>query len=137
MGWRYHAAVTDGSNWDAPPAEVPEIPPPPRLTQTELAVWVVYGLVAVLLAVLPALTRSFGLPDVAAWVLLLLAVAMSGAWMHSGALRAPEWLTPDDYEKFLTEIQQVPEPTPKRPYPPTPSARPEGPGQSASPSPGP
>jgi len=107
--------VSDGSNREAPPAVIPEIPPPPRLTWTERVVWLVYGLVAVLLVVLPARTHSFGVPDAVAWALLIAAVVMSGVWMRMGGLRTSEWLTPDDYEEFLAEIQEVPETTPNGP----------------------
>jgi hypothetical protein len=40
---------------------------------------------------------------------------MSGVWMRMGGLRTSEWLTPDDYEEFLAEIQEVPETTPNGP----------------------
>jgi hypothetical protein len=97
----------------------------------------VYAAVAILLVVIPFLTHSFGLPDVAAWLLLLGTLAMTVGWMRSGALRAPEWLKPEDYERFLTSIQRVPGPTSVEPAPPTPSARPGDPGQSGAPPPAP
>jgi len=103
---RYHAEVTQTSRLEGGPEPVPDIPPAPRLTRTERATWVVYGLVALLLLALPLITHSFSLPDLAAWILLVGAVAMSAAWLRSGAFQAPEWLMPDDYEQFLRELQR-------------------------------
>lgn len=134
---RYHAAVTQSQDQDRPAERIPEPPLPPRVTRIEQGTWLVYAVVAVLLIVIPFLTHSFGLPDIAAWVLLLGTLAMTIGWMRSGALRAPEWLKPEDYERFLTSIQRVPDPTSSEPAPPTPSARPGDPGQSGAPPPAP
>lgn len=109
---------------------VPEIPPPPRLTRIEQGTWIVYALVALLLILIPVLTHSFGLPDAAAWVLLVGTVAMTAAWMRSGALRGPEWLRPDDYEKFLSEVQRGPGDASGESAPPRPTAPLSGPEQS-------
>ncbi len=88
-----------------PPLAAPQIAPPPRMTQTEISVWAAYGLVAVLLILVPLLTHSLGLVDFFAWGLLLGAAGLSLYWMRSGSLQGPEWLTPDDYEEFLAELQ--------------------------------
>jgi hypothetical protein len=129
--------VPESPDWDGTVDPVPEIPPPPRLTRTEQATWAVYALVAILLLVIPILTHSFSLPDVAAWVLLIGTVAMTAVWMRNGALRGPEWLKPDDYEKFLKEIQRIPGAAEDEPAPPTPTAPLTGPGQSGVPPPPP
>gem|GEM_PF-3421176 len=134
---RYHAAVGQSQEQDRPVERIPEPPLPPRVTRIEQGTWLVYAVVAILLIVIPLVTHSFGLPDVAAWVLLLGTLAMTVAWMRNGALRAPEWLKPEDYERFLTSIQRVPEPTSGEPAPPIPSARPGDPGQSGVPPPAP
>ncbi|MGA8206462.1 MAG: hypothetical protein WB801_10195 [Candidatus Dormiibacterota bacterium] len=116
---------------------IPEPPLPPRVTRIEQGTWAVYAVVAILLIAIPFLTHSFGLPDIAAWVLLLGTVAMTIGWMRSGALRAPEWLKPDDYERFLASIQRVPEATLGEPAPPKPTGRPGDPGRSGVPPPAP
>ena len=134
---RYDAPVTDSENWDAAVDQVPEIPPPPRLTRTEQATWVVYGVVAILLLVIPIATHSFSLPDVAAWVLWGGAVTMTAIWMRTGALRGPEWLKPDDYDQFLKEIQRIPGSDQDQTVPPTPPAPLAGPGPSGDPLPPP
>lgn len=134
---RYHAAVTQSQDQEQPEVRIPEPPLPPRVTRIERGTWLVYLVVAILLIVIPFLTHSFGLPDIAAWVLLLGTLAMTIGWMRSGALRAPEWLKPEDYERFLTSIQRVPDPTSSDPAPPTPSARPGDPERSGVPPPAP
>jgi hypothetical protein len=87
--------------------------------------------------VIPLLTHSFGFPDIAAWVLLLGTLAMTIGWMRDGTLRAPEWLKPEDYERFLASIQRVREATSSEPAPPTPPGRPADPGRSDAQPPGP
>jgi len=134
---RYHAAVAQGQDQDRPAERIPEPPLPPRMTRIEQGTWAVYAVVAILLIVLPLLTHSFGLPDIAAWVLLLGTLAMTIGWMRNGALRAPEWLKPEDYERFLASIQRVPEATSSEPAPPTPTGQPEDPGRSGAQPPGP
>lgn len=129
--------MTESQDLDQAADRVPTIPPPPHLTRIEQATWLVYALVALLLILIPVLTHSFGLPDLAAWVLLIGTVAMTAAWMRSGALRAPEWLKPDDYERFLKEIQQIPGAPPDDPSPPTPTARLASPERSGVPPPAP
>lgn len=129
-GRRYDAAVSRSQDQDRTAERIPEPPLPPRMTRIEQGTWVVYAVVAILLIVIPFLTHSFGLPDIAAWVLLLGTLAMTIGWMRNGALRAPEWLKPDDYERFLTSIQRVPEATSGEPAPPTPTGRPGDPGRS-------
>ncbi len=86
------------------------IPPVPRLTRTERAVWGVYAAVAVGLVLIPILTHSFSLPNVAAFILLGGAVAMSFAWFRSGELRTAEWLPEDQYEEFLEQLHAPYEP---------------------------
>ncbi len=81
------------------------IPPIPRLTRTERAVWIVYGLVAVLLVAIPVATRSFSPPDAAAVLLLLGAAAMSFRWFRNGELRTAEWMPEAEYEEFLKDLQ--------------------------------
>jgi hypothetical protein len=107
------------------------------MTRIEQGTWVVYAVVAILLIAIPLLTHSFGLPDIAAWVLLLGTLAMTIGWMRSGALRAPEWLKPEDYERFLDSIQRVPEATSGEPAPPTPIGQPGDRGRSDVPPPAP
>lgn len=132
--------MTENEHWDAPAAPVQKIPEPPRpqhLTRIELAAWVVYGLVAILLLVIPIATHSFSLPDIAAWVLLIATVTMTGIWLRNGALRGPEWLKPEDYERYLREIQRIPgadEDGTARPRPP---ARRADPKRSGGPPPPP
>lgn len=96
---------------------------PPHMTRIEQATWVVYGLVAILLLVIPLATHSFGLPDIAAWVLLIGTVTMTAYWLRTGGLRGPEWLKPDDYEMFLKKIQRIPGEDQDELAPPTPTAR--------------
>ncbi|MHB1576634.1 MAG: hypothetical protein ACYCX9_09005 [Candidatus Dormibacteria bacterium] len=88
----------------------PVIPPVPRLTRTERAVWVVYAAVGIGLIVVPVATRSFSLPNLAAFVLLGGAVAMSYAWFRSGELRTAEWLPEAEYEEFLHRLHDPYEP---------------------------
>ncbi len=107
----------------SPVARIPEPPQPTRLTRIEKGTWVIYGLVAVLLLVIPIATHSFSLPDIAAWVLLIATVAMTGIWLRNGALRGPEWLKPEDYERYLKEIQRIPDAAPGGAVPPKPTAR--------------
>ncbi|MGH7611331.1 MAG: hypothetical protein ACREN4_04860, partial [Candidatus Dormibacteria bacterium] len=95
-----------------------------------------YLLVAVLLLLVPLLTHSFGPEDLAAWLLLLAATAMSVFWMRRGSLRSPEWLLPDDYDEFLTEVQRLDGEVSGEEPPPTPPGRLPGPAPSASPPPG-
>ena len=128
--------MTDHELWENA-APVPEIPPPPRLTRTEQATWVAYGLIAILLLVIPVATHSFGLPDLAAWVLLAGAVAMSAIWLGNGALRGPEWLLPEEHERFLKEIQRLPGDDPVLSTRPTPTSPPAGPAPSSDPPPRP
>ena len=111
-------------------ARVPEPPLPPRMTRIEQACWVVYGLVALLLLVIPILTHSFGLPDIAAWALLIATVSITAYWMRSGTLRGPEWLKPGDYERFLKEIQRIPGAEGEEPAPPRPTGQPRAQGRS-------
>lgn len=134
---RYHAAVAQGQDQDRPAERIPEPPLPPRMTRIEQGTWAVYAVVAILLIVIPITTHSFGLADIAAWVLLLGTLAMTIGWIRDGALRAPEWLKPEDYERFLTSIQRVPEATSSEPAPPTPTGRPADPGPSGAQPPGP
>jgi len=84
--------------------EEPLIPPVPRLTHTEKAVWGAYLGIAILLIVVPILTHTFSLPTVAAFVLLGGAVAMSLTWFRSGELRTAEWLPEEEYEEFLRQL---------------------------------
>jgi hypothetical protein len=86
----------------------------PKLTRTEVGMWVVYGVVGAITVVVPIISRHFDLADVGAWILVLGAAAMSLGWYRSGALRHPEWLEEAEYEEFLKEMQrpyQPPEPT--------------------------
>jgi hypothetical protein len=135
--WRYDASVPESDNWDAPPEPVPRLPLPPYQTRIELAAWAVYAVVAVLLLVIPLATHSFGLPDVAAWVLLVGAVGMTAFWLRNGALRGPEWLSPEDYERYLKAIQRIPGADEDKPSPPKPTARLAGPRRSGGPPPPP
>ncbi len=95
---------------DVPPSD-PGIPPVPRLTRTERVVWAVYALVALGLIIVPVATRSFSLSNVAAFVLLGGAVAMSYGWFRSGVLRTAEWLPEDEYEEFLARLHAPFEPS--------------------------
>jgi hypothetical protein len=88
----------------------PAIPPVPRLTRTERAVWAVYALVGIGLVLVPIATRSFTLPNLAAFVLLGGAVAMSYAWFRNGELRSEEWLPEAEYEEFLHRLHAPFEP---------------------------
>lgn len=115
------------------PTLAPVLPPPPAQTQTERAAWVVYGVVAVVLVLVPTLSHSLSPVDIGCWVLLLGAAAISFYWHRSGSLIAPEWLTPDDYEEFLADIQQE---VIEAPAPPTQPARLESPKPSADRPPG-
>jgi hypothetical protein len=84
------------------------VPPVPRFTRTETAVWATFGLVAILVLTLPIISHEFTLADAGAVVLLLGAVAISYIWYRSGELRTAEWLTEPEYEGFLKELQQPP-----------------------------
>ncbi|MGH7610019.1 MAG: hypothetical protein ACREOD_08845 [Candidatus Dormibacteria bacterium] len=117
--------MSQDDDWYAAAGPLPEIPAPARYTATERGVWVVYGVVAAVLLAVPLLTHSLGLLDVAAWLLVVGAAALSTYWMRTGELRCPEWLLAEDYEEFLSELQGPdPEASPEPP-PPTP------PGQRA------
>ncbi len=100
----------------SPPEGPPEddgeqaIPPVPRLTRTERAVWAVYAAVGIGLVVVPVFTRSFSLANLAAFVLLGGAVAMSYAWFRSGELRTEEWLPEAEYVEFLHRLHAPFEP---------------------------
>ena len=88
--------------------------PIPRLTRTEMGMWVVYAVVAIVAVAVPIATRHLTLADVGAWILVLGAAAMSWGWYRSGALRAREWMEEAEYEEFLREMQgpyEPPEPT--------------------------
>jgi hypothetical protein len=105
-------------DWEGRGQHAPPIPLPPRLTVTEKATWVVYGLVAVLLIAIPLATRSFSIPDMAAWILLVATVALAAVWHRRGTLHGPEWLRPDDYERYLKDIQRMPTTTEDQTAPP-------------------
>lgn len=92
----------------------PAIPPVPRFTRTEKVVWLVYGVVAVTLVVVPLLTRTFSLPNLAAFVLLGGAAAMSLGWLSSGELRSAEWLSEKEYDAFLKQLHDPYEPPEER-----------------------
>ena len=88
--------------------------PIPKLTRTEVGMWVVYGVVAVVTVAVPIVSHRLNLADVGAWILVLGAAAMSLGWYRSGALRSREWMEEAEYEEFLKEMQgpyQPPEPT--------------------------
>ncbi|MDA8393716.1 MAG: hypothetical protein M0T72_00510 [Candidatus Dormibacteraeota bacterium] len=88
--------------------------PIPKLTRTEVGMWVVYAVVAVITVVVPIISHHLSLADVGAWILVLGAAAMSVGWYRSGALRSREWMEEAEYEEFLKEMQgpyQPPEPT--------------------------
>ncbi|MHB8394679.1 MAG: hypothetical protein ACYDC5_09290 [Candidatus Dormibacteria bacterium] len=89
------------------------IPPVPRYTRTEQVVWLVYGAVAVLLVAIPLLKGSFSLPNLAAFVLLGGAAAMSFGWLRNGRLRTAEWLPEKEYDAFLKELHDPYEPPPE------------------------
>lgn len=78
----------------------------PRFTRTEVAVWVVYAIVAVVVVAVPLATHTFSLAVVGAWVLVLGAAAMSWGFLRSGVLRTEEWLSEDEYEEFLREMHR-------------------------------
>jgi hypothetical protein len=120
-------------NWKIPEQQVPPLPLPPRVTRTERVTWLVYGLVAILLIVIPLATHSFSLPDLAAWVLLIGTVVLATTWQRQGTLHGPEWLRPDDYEAFLKAIQRMPDPSQDEPAPPRQIERLSGPGPSGAP----
>lgn len=84
--------------------------PIPRFTRTEVGVWIVYGIVAVLLIAIPVATRRLSLADIGAGVLLLGAAAMSWGWLHGGQLRTEEWLSEAEYEEFLRDLHRPYEP---------------------------
>ncbi len=100
-------------------AEVPLPPPPPHITRTEQLTWFAYGVIAILLLAIPLATHSFGIPDIAAWVLLVATVGMAAFWLRNGELRGPEWLRPEDYERYLKAIQRIPRMEEDQPAPPT------------------
>lgn len=135
--WRYDAPVAEYRNRDGGQQTVPPLPLPPQLTRTEKATWIVYGLVAILLIAIPLATRSFSLPDLAAWVLLVGTVAMAAIWYRQRTLHGPEWLRPDDYEAFLKAIQKMPESIPDESAPPRRIERLSGPARSDDPPPPP
>ena len=97
--------MVDDAPDNAEPVGARPIPPIPRLTRTERAVWVVYALVAVLLVAIPIATHSFSPPDAAAMLLLLGAAAMSFRWFRNGELRTAEWMPEAEYEEFLKDLQ--------------------------------
>lgn len=89
-------------------------PPIPRFTRTEVGVWVVYGILAVALVAFPLVFGHFSLLNVGAFVLLLAAAAMSWYWLRSGTLRTEEWLTPEEYQRYLDDLHR---PLVKKPPP--------------------
>lgn len=91
---------------DSPADQRATIPPIPRFTRTEVGVWVVYGLLAVALVALPLAFGHFSLLNVGAIALLLAAAAMSLYWLHNGRLRTEEWLSPDDYQRYLDDLHR-------------------------------
>ncbi len=118
----YHAPVAVA---DPPPTPSPQSQPPlpPRVTRMELAIWATFLLVAILLVVIPVATHSFSYPDIAAWVLVAFSAGVSGYWFHAGTQRAPEWLRPDDYQRFVKSVQRLPGREPPR-DPPRPTEPP-------------